>query len=161
MSGPRVHSIWIAPAAGSPLVSMDSAALEAGRGIVGDRYHSGDGSFSRWPGAGRAITLIAGESIQAVRDHHGMHIGEGRSRRNIITTGIDTDDLLGRHFRIGTALLRGIRSCQPCRHLERLLFPGAFEAMRGRGGIRADILESGTIAPGDAIRTVGPQSFLP
>jgi hypothetical protein len=42
-----VVNIFIAAAAESKMVSQDRVQAEAGRGIIGDRYHSETGTFSR------------------------------------------------------------------------------------------------------------------
>jgi hypothetical protein len=44
----------------------------AGRGLAGDRYHAGVGSFSRWPDSGRAVTLIEQEAIEAILRETGI-----------------------------------------------------------------------------------------
>ena len=156
-----ISSIWIADNAGADLHSIKRAEVEQGRGIIGDRYHSGVGSFSRWSGSGRAITFIANESIVAVRTEFGIDVSGGLSRRNVITEGIDLGELIGRQFRIGTAEFKGNRACQPCRYLERLLEPGTFQALIRRGGIRAEIQESGAFSVGDVIHPFGTTTRLP
>jgi MOSC domain-containing protein YiiM len=146
-----VRAIFIAPAAAAPPVAVGSAAIAPGRGLEGDRYFFGAGSFSRWPGEGRAVTLIEEEVIDAVRREHGIDLSDGRSRRNVVTGGIVLSELMGRKFRVGTALLRGARIAAPCRHLERLTAPGVYEALRARGGLRADVVEGGMVRVGDAV----------
>jgi MOSC domain-containing protein YiiM len=146
-----VRAIYLAPAAGAPAVGVPQATVVAGRGLEGDRYFLGVGSFSRWPGEGRAITLIEEEAIEAIRRENGIGLGDGRSRRNVVTAGVVLADLIGKRFRIGGVLLRGARAAAPCHHLERLTSPGTFDAMKGRGGLRADVVEGGIIAVGDPI----------
>jgi MOSC domain-containing protein YiiM len=130
-------------------------------GLRGDRYLLGTGSFSRWPGSGRALTLIESEVVDAVLRECGVDLSVGRHRRNIVTAGLRLSDLNGRRFAIGTVELRGARLCEPCRYLERLASPGAFDALRGRGGLRADVLTGGWLAVGEEIRPTGPAAFLP
>ena len=48
-------------------------------------------------------------------------------------------------FRIGSALFHGIGACQPCGYLERLTVTGACAALKGRGGLRAEVLEAGVL----------------
>src|SRR4029078_7826046 len=103
------------------------------------------GTFFRWPGTGRNVTLIEQETIDAVRREFGIDLADGRRPRNIVTVGVPLITLNGRQFRIGAAVMRGTRECAPCRHLERLLGPGVYDAMLGRGGLRAEILTSGII----------------
>jgi MOSC domain-containing protein YiiM len=149
-----VTEIYLAPAAGAAPAAVGAARAVAGRGLEGDRYFHGAGSFSRWPGEGRAVTLVEGEAIDAIRREHGIDLGDGRSRRNIVTTGVALAELVGRRFRLGEALLRGARLAAPCRYLERRVAPGTYDAMRGRGGLRADVLEGGIIRVGDAVELV-------
>ena len=143
--------IHLAPDAGRPTVSVSSVLAVADRGLQGDRYFNGAGSFSRWPGSGRGISLIEQETIEAVSAEYGIDLSAGRSRRNLVTTGIRLEELNGRKFRIGGALFRGARVCAPCKYLERLVGAGTFESLKGRGGLRADVLETGIIRVGDPI----------
>jgi MOSC domain-containing protein YiiM len=146
-----VRGIWIAPAARKPLVRVTEVRMVPGRGLEGDRYFLARGSFSRWPGAGRAVSLIEEETLEALRMEHGIDLGGGRSRRNLVTAGIDLASLQDRTFRIGTALLRGVRPCAPCRYLEHLTQAGVFDALKGRGGFRADVVEEGIVRAGDFV----------
>src|SRR4051812_39231619 len=130
-----VHAIFIAEAAKQPLRSISEARVLADRGLDGDRYAAGVGAFSRWPGSGRAVTFIAKEAIDAVREETGIDLFAGESRRNIVTVDVDLSELNGQRFRIGTAVLRGARLCAPCAYLERLTVPGMFDALKGRGGL--------------------------
>ena len=146
-----VHAIYLAPAAGAAPVAVDEVLAVAGRGLEGDRYFLGVGSFSRWPGEGRAVSLIEQEAIEAIRHDHGIDLTGGRSRRNIVTAGVALADLVGKTFRIGDAMFRGVRPAAPCRYLERRVAPGTMDAMKGRAGLRADVIEGGVIRAGDPV----------
>lgn len=146
-----LRGIWVSPTARKPLSSIVEVRAVPGRGLEGDRYFLGRGSYSRWPGAGRAVSLIAEETVEAVRAEHGIELGEGRSRRNLVTFGIDLTQLQNHTFRIGTAVFRGVRPCAPCQYLERLTQAGVFDALKNRGGFRADVIEEGVLRVGDAI----------
>ena len=146
-----LRSIWIASAAGRPLTSIAEIRVVPDRGLEGDRYFFARGHFSTWPGGGRNVTLIEEETLEAVRAEHGIDLGEGRHRRNLVTSGIALADLHNRTFRIGTAIFRGIRPCPPCEYLEGIVGPGVFEAIKGRGGLRADAIEEGVLHVGDVI----------
>jgi len=147
-----VRAIYVAPAAEAAAVSVNEARVVPGRGLEGDRYFHGVGSFSRWPGEGRAVTLIEEEAVEAIQREFGFDLGEGRSRRNIITAGVVLADFIGKRFRIGEVLVRGAREAAPCRHLERLTSSGVFDAMKGRGGLRVDVIEGGMVRVGDSLR---------
>src|SRR5215208_3412452 len=153
-----VEGIYIAAAARQPLVPVGEARAVEGRGLEGDRYHAGVGSFSRWPGEGRAVTLIEAEVIESILRDWDIDLSAGRSRRNLVTRGVRLADLLGRKFRIGEALFRGTRLAEPCAHLERLTEPNVFKALKGRGGLRADVLEGGVIRVGDPIVSSAPSA---
>ena len=155
-----VREIYLAPAAGAAPAPVEAALAVAGRGLEGDRYFLGVGSFSRWPGEGRAVTLVEEEAIDAIRREHGTDLGTGRSRRNIVTAGVVLANLVGKRFRLGDALLRGARLAAPCRYLERRVAPGTYDAVKGRGGLRADVLEGGVIRVGDAVRIVAAGEAL-
>jgi len=128
-----------------------AAHAVAGKGLEGDRYFSGEGTFSSEPGQGRHVTLIEAEAVDALNAKLGTSFAPGEMRRNIATRGIALNHLVGRDFRVGEALLRGVRLCEPCEHLESLTRAGVLKQMLHRGGLRADILEGGVIRPGDAI----------
>ncbi|HTU88805.1 MAG TPA: MOSC domain-containing protein [Gemmataceae bacterium] len=151
-----LRGIWISPTARDPLVCVAEVRAVPCRGLEGDRYFFACGSFSRWPGKGREVSLIAEEALEAVRAERGIDLREGRSRRNLVTSGIDLAHLQERTFRIGTAVFRGVRPCAPCEYLERLTEAGVFEALKGRGGLRADVIEEGILHVGDAIEVLPP-----
>jgi MOSC domain-containing protein YiiM len=146
-----VEAIAIRMAPGAPPQDLRDAAVEAGRGIVGDRYHAGTGTFSGLPGTGRALTLIEAESIAALVDEAGIALDFASSRRNVLTRGVALNDLVGRRFRIGSVECIGTRLCEPCDHLARLTDPGVLRALVHRGGLRADVLKGGEISVGDPI----------
>jgi MOSC domain-containing protein YiiM len=147
----QLVGIYLAGKAGDSLCEAQSVRCIAGRGLEGDRYCTGKGSYSRWPRPERAVSLIEQETIDAVRLEHGIDVGQGRSRRNLVTTGVRLEELRGKRFRIGTAVFLGGGPCAPCRYLERLLGPGTFDALAGRGGLRAEVVEKGVITVGDVV----------
>lgn len=157
----QLENIWIATAAGEPMFSLELAELEKNHGIIGDRYHLGKGTFSRWQRPNRAVSLIEFEALGAIKQETGIDLSAGRHRRNLVTAGVTLSDLIGGHFRIGTVLSRASATCPPCRYLERLLGSGTFEALRNRGGIRAEVIESGIVKRGDDIIPVGVRTKLP
>lgn len=157
----KLESIWIAPLAGAPMVSLSKVEIEKGRGIFGDRYHEGVGTFSRWQRPNRAVSLIEKESLDFVKTEAGIDLLEGNHRRNFVTAGVALIDLVGGRFRIGSVLFKASSTCPPCRYLERILEPGVFEALRNRGGIRAEVLESGFVKAGDPLVPLGDVKKLP
>jgi len=130
--------------------SHGEVELRAGRGIVGDRYFEGTGTFSASEKHGQQLTLIEAEVLDALHDD-GLDLTPIDARRNVVTRGIDLNALVGREFEIGTAHCIGRRLCEPCSHLQRLTGTALLRAMVHRGGLRADILSSGVVRVGDVV----------
>ena len=122
----------------------------AGRGLEGDRYFFGTGSFSKSPGTGREVTLIEIEAIDAPREKK-ILLEAGDARRNLVTRSVPLNHLVGRTFQVGEVCLRGIRLCEPCAHLEGLTREGVLSELVHRGGLRAEIVSGGIIRTGDSI----------
>lgn len=150
----RVVSIHIARLGGCPPEAVLEVRAVPGRGLEGDRYFGGLGTYSNQPGPGREVTLIEVEAIESLRRDYGLEIAPGESRRNIVTQGVPLNHLVGQTFRIGEATLRGIRLCEPCSHLESLTQKSVRRALVHRGGLRADIVAQGLIRVGDPVQGI-------
>ena len=147
-----VVSIHIAPEAGLPMETVPEARAIAGRGLEGDRYTLGIGYYSNTPGpGGRELTLIETETLEAL-PALGVKLSAAETRRNVATSGVPLNHLVGREFWIGAVRLRGTRLCEPCKYLESLTQAGAMLALLHRGGLRAQILNDGLIRVGDTIQ---------
>ncbi len=146
----NVVSINIAPKGGEATTPADEVRAFAGRGLEGDRYFSEQGTFSDTPGTGRQVTLIESEAIDAVVRDCEYKLEYKDSRRNIVTRGVALNDLVGEEFLVGDVRMLGVRLCEPCTHS----FPdgNVKKALVHRGGLRADILNDGTIRVGDVIQ---------
>ena len=80
-----------------------------------------------------------------------IDLAPGATRRNLTTRGIHLNDLVGRRFRVGAVVCQGIRLCEPCLDLEASIGRPILRPLAHRAGLRADILEGGDIALGDAV----------
>ena len=126
----------------------------AGRGIEDDRYFLGTGTYSKKPEAGRQITLIKSEVLESLKDKFDITVKPEESRRNVLTRGIEINDLIGKEFFVGTVRLQAHRITQPCLYLEKLLDqPGLYKELWDQGGISCEILTDGVIEEGDLITT--------
>lgn len=141
----QVVGLFTASAAGEPTQSHDSVELVPGVGIPGDRYATRAGFWSdpRWPD--QELTLVEEELAFE------LGVEPSRMRRNLVTRGVDLASLIGAQFTIGDTLLRGVRNCDPCAHLEGLTRPGLLRDLGGRGGLRAAIVTGGTVGAGDTV----------
>ena len=129
-----------------PVETVEEAEAIAGRGLAGDRYADGEGTFSNRHGLGHELTLVEAEEAERIG------LAAADARRNLVTRGIDLNALVGKTFTVGEATCVGRRLCEPCAHLQRLTEPGIMRKLVHKGGLRADILEGGRIAVGDEIR---------
>jgi MOSC domain-containing protein YiiM len=148
-----VVSINITEDGATPMRSVLEAHAVPGRGIEGDRYYLGQGTFSKTEGTGRQITLIEIEAIEEVEITYGYKLEPSDARRNVVTRDVPLNHLVGKEFTVGEVTLRGVRLNGPCNHLAKLTDPKVKEALVHRGGLRADILTEGTIHPGDAVKS--------
>lgn len=148
----QVVAIYVAPGEGAPMEARAEAEALAGKGLDGDRYAIEAGKFSGTKVTKRAVTLIEREAITAANDAYDLGMTEQESRRNIVVEGVPLNHLVGREFFVGGVRLRGYDLSEPCAYLEELTGKPARKALLHRGGLRAEIVESGTIRVGDAVR---------
>jgi MOSC domain-containing protein YiiM len=152
LSGPvgpgRLVWIGLRPSRAATMISSGSALLIAHQGIEGDRYKTQrDGA--------RQVTLIAAEDIAAIASFlRRQEVSPTLLRRNFVTQGVNLNALKGRSLRIGNARLEVSGDCAPCSQMEANLGPGGYNAVRGRGGLTARILEGGEVRIGDAIERI-------
>ncbi len=122
-----------------------------GRGLKGDRYETGIGSYSKSAG-GRDVTLIEVEALWRFFGSTGVDLHPSVTRRNLLTEGVSLSSLIGSRFRVGPVELLGLRLCPPCSHLARLSgMPEILKGLAHSGGIYAEILTGGNLAVGDPI----------
>jgi MOSC domain-containing protein YiiM len=146
----KVTAIHVAAREGAVTEPRQEVRAVAGWGLEGDRYYLARDAKERTV-KGSEVTLIEAESIEAVRRDDQLELASGETRRNLVTRGVPLNHLVGRRFKVGAATLLGVRLCEPCSYLERLTRPGVKAALIHRGGLRARIVDSGTIRVGDAI----------
>ena len=144
-------AIQIGRQAEGRLESVAEVRAIPGKGLEGDRYFRGEGSFSKNPGGGRQVTLVASEMLELLQNEHGIALEAAETRRNLVTKGVLLNDLVGRVFQVGTVRMKGVRLAEPCSHLERLTRPGVVKGLVHRAGLRADILDEGVLRVGDEI----------
>src|SRR4051812_35023515 len=83
-----VLSVYFAPSAAAPMVSVPQIHAIAGKGLEGDRYFRKSGTYSKTPGSGREVTLIEIEALQALSRDYKIDLGGADARRNVVTRGI-------------------------------------------------------------------------
>lgn len=153
-----VERIFTAPDAGVEVTERGEVEAVAGSGLRGDRYfHEVEtGTFVRWEPDeerpdGYDLTLIEREAIDAIEREVDIELAPGEHRRNVVTRDTALNHLVGERFRVGDAVCRGDRLCEPCGYLQHVTGKGVLDALAHRGGLRADVLEDGVIRAGDEV----------
>ena len=147
-----VVALFIVDRRSAPMKQVEQLNALAGRGIEGDRYFLGTGTYSKMPEPGRQVTLIKSEVLESLRDEFDITVNPGESCRNVLTRGVEINELIGAEFFLGPVRLRAHRITQPCLYLEKLLDqPGLYRRLWDNGGISCEILSDGIIKPGDII----------
>jgi hypothetical protein len=152
------HSYWFHskdPADGVgpyPTLTHDAVELVAGQGIVGDRFY---GKVSKLRSA---VSFVAAEAVEAVAAELGLEpdaLDPVLMRRNIVTRGADLNALRRERFTVrqGDDVLtfEAGGETSPCAWMDWALAPGARDLLRGRGGLRATPVTSGTLRVGPAV----------
>lgn len=152
---PAVDRIFIASGTALPMQSVQSVVVTA-KGLKGDRYAIGKGSFSGQRQNVRDVTLISVNDIRESNSTLSVPFTPAETRRNIVIAGkISLLDYIGRDFTIGNVTLRGTEEASPCRHAERVAKKSGFlKAFKHRAGIRAEVIHAGHISVGDEVRLV-------
>ncbi len=147
MSG-RVEGIFVSPTATELPRSVERAEAVAGRGLEGDRYFEGIGTFSGHAvSTGRDLTLVEADALERAG------IDGAAARRSVVVSGLDLGGLVGKRFRVGELECYGQRLCEPCDHLEKLAGPGILRPL-AHTGLRADIVVGGELRVGDAVYAI-------
>ncbi|HEX6389310.1 MAG TPA: MOSC domain-containing protein [Solirubrobacteraceae bacterium] len=137
-----VEALLVAPDKQAPVQEREAVTAVVGRGLEGDRYFEGRGTFaSGRPGS--ELTLIDA----AVLDE----LGPIDHRRNVVVRGVDLNALVGREFSVGEVRCRGERLAEPCAVLDRANGGGVLRPLVHRAGLRASLRSGGTISVGDRV----------
>jgi MOSC domain-containing protein YiiM len=154
---PTVENIFITKTRREQPHEIEAAKLEAGKGIVGDRYHERALEFlavgDQVPS--NHISVISKEELAGFLERNNAEIDYADFRRNVLTSGIDLRELIGRQFKLGSALCQGIEDCDPCVFLAATVHRSVLPEMKEKAGLRAIILEDGDLKIGDTITLLG------
>lgn len=140
-----VQAIYVSPARKIAMRSVESVEAEAGKGLVGDRYH---GSKHRH------VSVQSREDLAEAAAVFENPVPEDLTRRNVTVTGVDIPVTPGERLRIGDVDLEVVRIAAPCKLLDDDIGVGARTALRRRAGTIFRILSSGTISVGDLVEVV-------
>ena len=143
----KILKLGLASNNNEKIEEMDSIKVEENKGVVGDRH------FKDQNDPYCQLSLIESENIDYYNLKYGLDIPYINFRRNIVTKGIQLNELVGKKLKIGKVNLEGIDLCRPCRHLTEMLSQdNILKEFLRRGGLRCQILSSSSINIGDDIK---------
>lgn len=138
----RIEWIGLRPERREPLEIVDEAEITM-NGLIGDRRTT--------PGK-RAVTLIQWEHLDViaalVRERK---IDPAALRRNIAVSGLNLIAVRNHGIQIDEVILAITGICAPCSRMEEVLGNGGYNAVRGHGGVTAEVLTPGRVAVGSIV----------
>ena len=146
---PKIKAINITNLSGESTIYVNQAILERNKGIVNDRYYK---NFKK---KYEQVTLIESEKISNFNNNIKSKFNYKDFRRNIITTGIHLNKMINKKIQINNVVLKIHQLCQPCRYLQnKLSVDNLVKLLTNRGGVRAEIVQSGIISTFDEIKII-------
>jgi MOSC domain-containing protein YiiM len=103
-----VVTIHVAPGSRIPVRALAAVEAEAGKGLVGDRYHGI---------RHRHVTIQSQQMLDLAADELGYRFDPGATRRNLTVDAGDIPTTPGARLTVGEAELEVVRVSAPCRLL--------------------------------------------
>ncbi len=153
----RIDAIVVRPEREQPAQYVDAVKAEPGFGLIGDRR--AQTKRTNVASRKRELSLIQAEHIPLIAQWCCLQeIEATRLRRNLVISGVSLLAMkspfadVRLEWQIGNDVCIEVTGpCDPCSKMEAELGIGAYNAMRGHGGVTAMILTGGVIRVGDAV----------
>ena len=146
---PKIKAINITNLSGESTIYINQAILKRNKGIINDRY------YENFKEKYEQVTLIESEKISYFNNNIKRKFNYKDFRRNIITTGINLNKMINKKIQINNVVLKIHQLCQPCRYLQnKLSVDNLVKLLTNKGGVRAEIVESGVISTFDEIKII-------
>jgi MOSC domain-containing protein YiiM len=154
-----IESIWTTPHSAEPMLRHEKVSLVAGKGIVGDRYYKGCGTYTLFDEPGRQLTIISADAVETALERKGQSIDRiGNLRRQVVVRGISEAELneaVGCTVDLGECAVFVHRRCVPCMYNERKNgLPGMMDTLWDSAGVSAEVVRGGELTVGDTLRVV-------
>ena len=144
----KVIEIGISKSSGDKIENVTSVDAIKGKGLRGDRKFKTNNNIKS------QLTLIEIENINYYNEISSSRIKPLDFRRNIVTEGVDLNNLVNKEFFIGKIKVKGHDLCRPCKYLENLLNQkNLVKPLILKAGLRCEILTTGQISVNDIIKT--------
>ena len=146
---PKIKAINITNLSGESTIYVNQAILKRNKGIINDRY------YENFKEKYEQVTLIESEKITYFNNNIKSKFNYKDFRRNIVTTGIDLNKMINKKIQINNVVLKIHQLCQPCRYLQnKLNVNNLVKLLANKGGVRAEIVQSGVISTFDEIKII-------
>ena len=146
---PKIKAINITNLSGESTIYVNQAILKKNKGIINDRYYE---NFKK---KYEQVTLIESEKISYFNNNIKSKFNYKDFRRNIVTVGIDLNKMMNKRIQINNVVLKIHQLCQPCRYLQnKLSVDNLVKLLINKGGVRAEIVQSGVISTFDEIKII-------
>ena len=146
---PKIKAINITNLSGESTIYVNQAILKRNKGIINDRY------YENFKEKYEQVTLIESEKISNFNNNIKSKFNYKDFRRNIITTGIDLNKMINKKIQVNNVVLKIHQLCQPCRYLQnKLSVDNLVKLLTNKGGVRAEIVQSGIISTFDEIKII-------
>lgn len=137
-----VVALQIAPAHGDELVVVDQIKVEAGQGVIGDRYYG-----TRH----RHISVQSATALSDASAELGRALAPSSTRRTVTVSGGEIPTTPGSRLRLGSVEVEVVRIAAPCRLMDEINGAGTRRALHGRGGSVCRVLSTSTLTVGDSV----------
>ena len=145
----KVYKLGISNNYNQQINEVNSIDVLANQGVIGDRH------FKEFNDPYNQLSLIESENIDDYNIKYGLNIPYLDFRRNIVTKGIQLNNLVGKKILVCNVEVEGIDLCRPCRHLTEVLEQdNILKEFLRRGGLRCQVLSSSSIKVGDKIKVL-------
>ncbi len=138
-----VVSLHIAPEHRTALVAVGHIEVEAGRGIVGDRYYGTKH---------RHISVQSADALAVASRELGRTLDPASTRRTVTVSGGEIPNTPGSRMQLGPVEVEVVRIAAPCRLMDQISGHGTRRALHARGGSVCRVLSTGTLRLGDPVR---------
>lgn len=148
-SSGRVKALAFRPMDGDAMQTVSELEVRIGAGASVEQNRSRE----------RGVTLVSAESWADVCRDLGAEVPWCARRANVLVSGIELASTIGKTLRIGNVELRIHGETKPCGIMDKS-FPGLREALKPacRGGVYGEVMKSGHIQVGAAVRVAATQA---
>ena len=156
LPAPTLTAIFVAASAGEPMHSIHSAEAIRERGLQGDRYSEDKGYWKSIDGC--QLTLMTQHDLMQAKKGTATEfqqaLDNGSHRRNLVIDQLQTKNLEGRTFRIGTVVLSYDKPRPPCAYLDKISGKGMCRALGHHCGVCLRVVSGGKLTVGDTVEII-------